>query len=322
LRYDAKGKSDVLSYWVLILVLGFLVALPLITAYIFSNTVLYSRRQPIVRTPREYGMAYEDIQFKSSDGLVLKGWFIPVAGASDKAIIMTHPLPFNRHGFIAKNQGFPPLCNIDVDLLKMAHALHQASYPVLMFDFRNHGESASGLTGVGLNEYQDVLGAIAYLGQRPDLVNPKLGFVSFCMGANSTIIALSKGAEQVQAIKFLVAVQPVSAAVFVRQYLRAEYTPMSVFLAAIVDWFVQRRGGYALKAMSPLPYVKDIKVPTLYIQARADRWTTVADTQSFYDATLSEKELWWIEGITRRFDAYNYVGDHPERILEFVKTHF
>ena len=136
---------------------------------------------------------------------------------------------------------------------------------------------------------------------------------------------MDKGTEPetaLRAVRFLVAVQPVSANVFVRQYLRAEYTPLSVFLAAIVDWFVQRRGGYALKAMSPLPYVKDIRVPTLYIQARADRWTTVADTQSFYDATPGEKELWWIEGITQRFEAYNYVGDHPERIIAFVKAHF
>jgi pimeloyl-ACP methyl ester carboxylesterase len=309
-------------YWILILVLGLLIVMPLIAGYIFSTTLLHAHRQPIVRTPQEYGMAYENVQFKSVDGLLLKGWFIPAAGVSDRAIIMTHPFPFNRHGFIARNQGFPPLCNIDVDLLKTAQALHQAGYPLLMFDFRNHGESAAGLTGVGLNEYQDVLGAVAYLGQRADLAKPRIGFVSFCMGANSTIIALSKGAEQVQSVKFLVAIQPVSAAVFVRQYLRAVYTPLSVFLAVIVDWFVQRRGGYALKAMSPLPYVKDIKVPTLYIQARADRWTTTADTQSFYDATLGEKELWWIEGITQRFDAYNYVGDHPGRILAFAKAHF
>jgi pimeloyl-ACP methyl ester carboxylesterase len=309
-------------YWIPILVLGLLITLSLIAGYIFSNTVLYPQRQPIVRTPREYGIPYEDVQFRSIDGLGLKGWFIPVAGVSDKVIIMTHPFPFNRHGFIAKNQGFPPLCNIDVDLLKTAHALHQAGFPVLMFDFRNHGESEAGLTGVGLNEYQDVLGAVAYLGRRADLTQPKIGFVSFCMGANSTIIALSKGAEQIHEVGFLVAVQPVSAAVFVRQFLRAEYTPLSVFLAVIVDWFVQRRGGHALKAMSPLPYVKDIQVPTLYIQARADRWTTVADTQSFYDATPGEKELWWIEGITRRFDAYNYVGDHPERIIEFARAHF
>jgi alpha/beta superfamily hydrolase len=128
---------------------------------------------------------------------------------------MTHPFPFNRHGFIAKNQGFPPLANIDVDLLKTAQALHQAGYPVLMFDFRNHGESEAAVTGVGLNEYQDVLGAVTYIQQRSDLTNPKIGFVSFCMGANSTIVALSKGAELVKNVKFLVAIQPVSASVFV-----------------------------------------------------------------------------------------------------------
>jgi alpha/beta superfamily hydrolase len=304
------------------LALALLIMIPLLAGYVFSKTVLHSHRQPIVRTPREYGMAYEDIQFESVDHLRLKGWFIPAEGVSDKVIIVTHPFPFNRHGFIAKNQGFPPLSNIDVDLLKTAQALHRAGYPVLMFDFRNHGESAGGLTGVGLSEYQDVLGAVAYLRQRADVAQPQIGFVSFCMGANATIIALSKGAEQVQPVRFLVAVQPVSAAVFVRQYLRAEYTPLSVFLAAIVDRFIQWRGGYALQAMSPLPYVPAVEVPILYIQARADRWTTVADTQSFYDATVGEKELWWIEGITRRFDAYNYVGDHPERIIAFVKRHF
>jgi dipeptidyl aminopeptidase/acylaminoacyl peptidase len=83
----------------------------------------------------------------------------------------------------------------------------------------------------------------------------------------------------------------------------------------------ERRGGYALSEMSPLAYAKDIRVPTLFVQARRDRWTTVADTQSFYDATPAEKEIWWIEDITHRFKAYNHIGEHPERILEFVGKH-
>ena len=54
-----------------------IVAMILISSYIFSGIVMYSRRQPIVRTPKEYGMAYEDVEFKSTDNLTLKGWFIP-----------------------------------------------------------------------------------------------------------------------------------------------------------------------------------------------------------------------------------------------------
>lgn len=107
-----------------------------------------------------------------------------------------------------------------------------------------------------------------------------------------------------------------------QEYLRAVYTPLSVPLAGIIDWFLQRRGGYALAAMTPLPYLKDVKAPVYYIQAPGDRWTTVADTQNFFDGTPGEKEIWWMEGITRRFDTYNYVGEHPERIIAFAKGHF
>jgi uncharacterized protein len=307
--------------WILIVAIVLLTAILLVISYVFSGVILHPHRQPIVRTPEEYGLAYEDVEFKSTDGLKLKGWFIPVEGVADKAIIMTHPFPFNRHGFLARNQGFPPLATINVDLLKTARVLQQAGYPVLMFDFRNTGDSESGVTGVGLNEYQDVLGAIACLRQRADLRNPKIGFVSFCMGANSTIVALSKAADQMQDVRFLVAIQPVSADVFVRCYLRAVYTPLSVFLADIVDRLIQWRGGYPLKAMTPIPYAKDIKIPTLYIQAPADRWTTIEDTQAIYDATPGEKEIWWVEGITRRFDTYNYIGEHPERVIEFIRKH-
>ena len=142
------------------------------------------------------------------------------------------------------------------------------------------------------------------------------------MGANSTLVALSRPAPQAGDVRFVVAVQPVSADVFVRQYLRAQYTPLSLPLADVVDAFLRLRGGYPLKAMTPLPFLKDLKVPVFYIQAREDRWTTAADTQSFYDATPGEKEIWWIEGITRRFDAYNYLGAHPERIIAFAEKHF
>jgi pimeloyl-ACP methyl ester carboxylesterase len=306
-------------WWLyLILIVGLFL---LTTAYVFSNTIVRGRRQPIVRTPKEYGMDFEDVEFPAVDGLRLKGWFIPVAGENRRSVIITHAMPFNRHGFLVKNQGFPPLAFTDVDLLKTAQAVHQAGYPLLMFDFRNHGESASGLSGVGLEEYRDVLGALAYLRQRPDLQNPQIGFVSFCMGANATIVALSKAKEQVDDVKFLVAIQPISAIVFIVSYLNAVYTPLSLILVPILDWVVQRRGGHPLQAMTPRPYVKDLRIPTFYIQAKHDRWTELSDLQGFYDDTPPPKALWWIEEKINRFEAYNYVGEHPERILEFINQY-
>jgi pimeloyl-ACP methyl ester carboxylesterase len=289
----------------------------LAVCFVFSSFILHSHRQPVVRSPKDYGLEFENVEFTSADGLKLKGWFIP--GETGKVVVVTHPFPFNRHGFLAANQGWLKLFKTDVDLLKTAQAVNGAGYSVLMFDFRNHGESGSGVTGVGLNEYSDVVGAVNYLkrrfGSRP------VGFVSFCMGANSTLVALSKAKAALANVKCVVAVQPVSALVFVRSFMRDVFTAASLLLIPVVDKMCQLRGGYALKEMSPLRYCRDVNVPVLYVQAKTDPWTELSDIKAFYTETAGTKELWMIEEKMGRFDAYNYVGDNPEKIINFLKQH-
>jgi fermentation-respiration switch protein FrsA (DUF1100 family) len=287
---------------------------------VFSNIMLYSHRQPIVRTPQDYGIGYEDIVFKSTDGITLKGWLLPAE--SDKIIIMTHAFPFNRHGFIAKNQGWITRINKDVDLLKTADVLHRNGWGVLMFDFRNHGESGKGITGMGLSEYQDVAGAVDYIRSRPDLKNKQIGLVSFCMGANAAIVALSKAKEKLKDVKFLVAIQPVSVEVFLPRYAKSAYTPLALLTIPLVEKICIWRGGYPFKEMSPLKFCRDIEIPVLYVQAKKDFLTDLSDIEGFYDATAGPKELWWIEEVADRFDAYNYVGTHPDKILAFIKKYF
>jgi esterase/lipase len=308
--------------WIL-LILAVILLFLLLAGFIFSGVVMHPHRQPIVRTPKEYGMEFEDIAFPSLDNLSIRGWLIPGTTNKDKVIIISHPFPFNRHGFISKNQGFPPLAFKDVDLLKSAQAFNREGYTVLMLDFRNHGESDAGITAVGLNEYQDTAGAVRFIEQHPEYHNAKIGLVSFCMGADASIIAFSKAKEVMQNVKFLVAIQPVSTEVFVKSYLKAVYTPASLILAPIVDWYIQQRGGYALSAMSPVDYAKDVTIPVLHFQAPADKWTTIADTQSIFDHFSStEKELIWLEDITHRFETYNFIGEHPEKTLSFIEKHF
>jgi alpha/beta superfamily hydrolase len=297
--------------------LAFLPVVFLAVSFVFSSLILHSHRQPIVRLPDAYGLDFERVDFRSTDGLNLKGWFI--SGKNEKTVIITHPFPFNRHGFIAKNQGPLKLFKTDVDLLKTAQALNQAGYSVLMFDFRNHGESDSGVTGVGLNEYQDVVGAVKYLKNRFE--NQKVGFVSFCMGANSTLVALSKAKEELADVKCVVAVQPVSASVFVRSFMRNVFTAASLLLIPVVNRMCQWRGGYALNEMSPLKYCRDVEAPILYVQAKTDPWTELSDIEGFYAETSGSKELWMINEEMGRFDAYNYVGDNSERIINFLKQH-
>ncbi len=286
--------------------------------FVFSGFLVHSHRQPIVRTPEDYGMDYRDVEFKSADGLRLRGWIIP--GKLKKTVIMTHPMSFNRHGFLAKNQGMLRLFRTDVDLLRTAKALNGSGYSVLMFDFRNHGESDPGITGVGMNEYKDVLGAVNYV--KGHFRDHKIGFVSFCMGANSTIIAMSRGCEVMKGVKFMVAVQPVSAYVVFPTYMRKKFTPLSMILLPVVNALCKLRGGYSLNEISPIGFAGDVEVPTLYVQAESDPWTDLNDIKAIHGNTPGPKELWILKGKMERFDTYNYVGDHPKRMLEFVKKHF
>jgi hypothetical protein len=139
------------------------------------------------------------------------------------------------------------------------------------------------------------------------------------MGANSTIIAMSKQPDAFRNVKCMVAVQPISMEVFVRTYAKKRFTSAGGrLLFLIIKRFVNWQSKYRLHDMSPRDYVKDIRVPTLYVQVRNDPWTELSDITGFYENTRSEKEFFWLEGFTHRFQGYQYFGDHPEKMLDWL----
>jgi pimeloyl-ACP methyl ester carboxylesterase len=286
------------------------------TCYVFAQLTLNPKRQPVVASPAKYGLQYEDVEFHSPDGLCLKGWFIP--GDPRKVLLVTHPMYCNRHGFLVRNKSPFVAAKTDVDLLLSMKALNRAGYSILTFDFRNHGESDDGLTGVGLNEYQDVLGALEYLERRPDLAKAAFGLVAFCMGANATIVALSRDPSRFSRARCLVAMQPISMSVFVRSYLRSTYSRLGLITLPLTERLRLWLGGHPLDEMSPRDYVKDITVPTLYVQGRVDPWTELSDIQSYYDATRAQKEFWWLETTRSRLEAYQYVCENPQPMIDFI----
>ena len=61
-------------------------------------------------------------------------------------------------------------------------------------------------------------------------------------------------------------------------------------------------------------------MPTLFVQGRPDPWTELPDIEGMYEATQAPKEFWWLE-TTSRPEAYQYVGEHPRRMVEFIDAH-
>jgi hypothetical protein len=255
---------------IIILVIAFLY---LFTCYFIAGTIIHLNRQPVPKNPKHYGMNFENIEYKTSDGVTIRGWLIP--GSLNKLVIMTHVGGLTKYGSTVQYKNLTKLYNKEIEFLMTAKHLHKEGYWVLMFDFRNHGESGpdpnKGIAGVGLEEYKDVVATMDYLKGRDKLKDMSVGFVSFCMGANSTIIAMSKEPKAFKNVKCLFAVQPISMEVFIRTYTGKLLSPVvAKLLLPMVKKFVVWRGAYPLVEMSPKKYAKDLKVPTMYVQARKD----------------------------------------------------
>jgi len=293
-------------------------------AYFLSRTVIHLDRQPVPKNPKDYGMEFQNIEFQAEDKVNLKGW--PIPAKSNKLVVITHVGGLTKYGSTREFSSFSKLYNEEIEFLKIARHLYDEAYNVLMFDFRNHSESDpspnGGKAAIGLEEYKDVSAATTYIQNNETIKDMDVGFVSFCTGANSTIIAMSKEPNKNRNVKCLVAIQPTSMEVFVRTYLKRRFSPLGAkLLFPLIKIFVNIQSEHRLEDMSPADFVKDIKVPTLYVQTRNDPWTEPSDILGFYENTSAPKELYYLEGLSHRSHGYQYFGEHPEKMLEWLKKY-
>ena len=275
-------------------------------------------RTAMPKTPSDYGMAFEDVSFESLDGLRLSAWFIPSSG--NKLAVMNHPLYCSKYGFVPEGD-VAQLVPVHVEFLNTAKHLVDAGYNVLTYDLRNHGHSDAspgGFASIGHHEWQDAVGAMRYIAQRPDLASQDVALVSHCMGANASIRAMALQPELFGRVKAMIAVQPIN-----MKYMAGAIIAMYGADVAMdaVDQAIQQLTGFGLKDMSPYAHLSQLRVPVLYSQVREDVLTNPEDLQYIVDHTATEKKMLWIEGDLNRFDGYNYYGQHPEEMLAWLNRH-
>ncbi len=280
-------------------------------------------RTDMPQNPADLQMDYEDVTIIAPDGVKLKAWYIP-SDNSNKLILMTHPMMCTRYGYVPP-ESLMNLLPLPVKFLPVVKHLNDAGYNVLFMDFRNHGMSESGsngVCGIGHFESQDVIGLMQYVKNNERLNGMSKAFLSHCMGANATIKAISEQPELFEDIKAMISVQALSADVALRQLIKMQMPDAKEEnVLNEVDAYMKENKGMSLYDASPRQYVKDIKVPVLYVQVKKDILTSPTDTQEFYDKTNAEKELFWIMDDETRFFGYNYFGIHPEKMLEFFSKH-
>lgn len=87
----------------------------------------------LVRTPADIDLKYRDVEFHSSDGTLLHGWWLPAKGTAQGTILFLHGNAENISTHIGS-----------------VHWLPEQGYNVFLFDYRGYGRSqgASEIAGV------------------------------------------------------------------------------------------------------------------------------------------------------------------------------
>lgn len=232
-------------------------------------------RRAAVGTPRDHGLAYEEIRLRSADAVDLFGWLIPAPGGA-----AGHPTLILGHGFSDNSSS----------LLGFAAWLHGEGYNVLLLDFRGHGQSGGAWTTVGYLEHQDVGAGLAFLRERG---LGQVGVMGWSLGG---AVAVVSGA-----------LYPALAGVIADSTFARLASPLGraaqmslhhpAWLATLEGLYGERLVGrsFGFKPLDarPVSLVGRISPrPLLLIHSAEDQLIPVDNSRRLYAAAGEPKELW------------------------------
>ncbi len=304
-REEPKRRSSVwgrvLRWSIMALVILLLMAYGYI-AYLMASGVTKAERNLPDRTPTEYGLSYEDVEFPSRGGAVeLRGWLIEADGGGP-AVIVVHGVSTNR----AHENG-----------LSMARSLFDAGFTVLLFDLRAHGESGGERVSGGFFEKDDMLGAYDFLLER-GAPPGRVGVLGISMGAAIALL----GSSEEPGVR---AVVSDSAFAHVEDLIASETARATVFPRWMVPVFVPGMKAVARVAygidmgrVAPEKVVGSLGYPVLIIHGEADTRIPVEHAVRLREAAYAGSELWTLPGVEHA-DVFE---TRPDEYAERVSSYF
>ncbi|MDZ4263478.1 MAG: alpha/beta hydrolase [Pseudomonadota bacterium] len=231
------------------------------------TNLFFMPMERLVRTPAEIGLEYRDVSFRSSDGTLLHGWWLPAKGTTRGTMLFLHGNAENISTHIAS-----------------VHWLPEQGYNVFLFDYRGYGKSqgASEIEGV----IRDVESAIATTLELQKNSDQSIIVFGQSLGGGLAIYAVAHSAHRDQ-IKALIVESGFSS---YRQIAREKFAGFWLTwpLQYPLSWTVTDR-------YKPIDSVADIApIPLLLIYGKADSIVPYHHGQQLFDAAAPPKALWLI----------------------------
>jgi len=278
----------------------FLALIGLVLAVGLAMSFYMTRRFGLteVHSPAEYGLTFEEVAFQATDGLTLRGWWIPTVG-SDRAVVIMH-----GHGG-----------SMDWDIHR-APALHAAGFNVLLFDFRAHGRSEGSMITFGYLERQDVLGAVELLRGRG---MRRIGLLGFSFGGIAAMLA-APICSDIAAVVSDGGPARMRSAMAARGLEWGAPRWLSVPLAWLTVAITSLRVRANLFHHEPVRWVGQISPrPILFVHAGQDQY--LPDFDDLYAAARPPKEVWYVPEAGHTKVSEVLPEDFQRRVIAFFDQH-
>ncbi len=260
------------------------VLIMIIPKFIENGLIFFPGKSNDSTTPDIYGIEYDDVTFRTEDGLNLHGWF--VSGKKSSPDDDLHTLLW-FHG----NAGN---INRRLDNIKMLH--DRVPVNVFIIDYRQYGKSEGKISEQGT--YLDAKAALSYLHSRKDINNEKIIFFGRSLGSAVAVDLAVK--EKCCA---LILETPFTS---IKEMGKTLYPFLSIWLNLLKTKY------------DSLSKIKQVKVPTLIMHGDKDELVPFEQGRRLYEQANEPKEFYTIPGATHN-DTHIVGGEeYFDVIRDFV----
>jgi len=258
------------------------------------------QHSPVTNQDAFLNVKTESFVTETRDGVTISGWFLP--GDDDKAaVILAHGYAGNR-----------------LQMLEQARFLNQAKYPVILFDFRNHGMSGGDFTSFGYFEKRDLLAVTKWVSER--LKDRPIVVWGVSMGAACALMA----AKELTGLSAVIAESSYDTFENSSKRHFELWSPRTVLihpaLLSIVFLFYRELGGIEVDDAKPIQSVTALGgLPILFVAGRNDELMRPEMVQGISQAHPGPARFYIGEGGHAEVfakDGKNY----RRKVLEFLST--
>ena len=266
-----------------------------------------------VSPPRPHKLDGEPVTFRSLDGLLLYGVFLPALGRLRGTVVFCHE--FGADG---------------ASVADFALFLRDR-FNLFTFDFRGHGRSANArhyrpCQWPSNREVDDVLGAVSYVESRPDAGALPVGLFGISRGGSAAICA----AARCPAVGAVVADSACSTRLIMHSYMRrwiGIYSNLEVIYRNLPNWVYTAVRGLAMlvaqvRLRSVFPSVlraigRIAPRPVFLIHGGRDVYIDTSQAEALFQRAQEPKQLWIVPGARHNRSVVHAAEAYRVRVTDF-----